>query len=297
MTRSSILTVLLVALAALGFTPIASAHYDPVQGRWLERDPSDARPSRLGGLGHSKAYRDGMSLYQYGQSQPVIRTDPTGLCSEDTCGPDITDAIAGHLNDFVAQTQGDLSWFWPSGAWSLEGTARTNGNAGPFGAAVNKTAGCGTGACAGTATLCDMCISQYHIDHILIMAYIAKSYGVTTARSAGQYNESFWLGFFTEGSEVEGSSNAVSNADLSFNEVALCIAKAMKHADENGGVTDLLSRQEICACTKAVSAATQKAIAQKPGKGAGGQTGYQDCKPCGQSIAKPAGLTLPPIDL
>jgi hypothetical protein len=142
-----------------------------------------------------------------------------------------------------------------------------------------------------------MCISQYHIDHILIMVYIAESYSVKTARSAGQYKESFWLGFWTEGSEVEGSDNAVSNADLNFNEVALCISKALKHADANGGKADRVTRAEICACTKAVGAATRKAIAKKPGKGGGGNTDYHDCKPCEKAITKPNGLKHPPLDL
>ncbi|MCA9286668.1 MAG: transglycosylase SLT domain-containing protein [Phycisphaerales bacterium] len=68
MTRSNILTVLFVALAALGFTPIASAHYDPVPGRWLERDPI--------------RYADGMNSYQYVASNPLSHVDPHGLQAE-----------------------------------------------------------------------------------------------------------------------------------------------------------------------------------------------------------------------
>jgi hypothetical protein len=78
MTRSPILTVLLVALATLGFTPIASAHYDPVQGRWLERDPS-VTSSRLGGS--IQRHPDGANLYEYSRSAPANRRDPMGLAS------------------------------------------------------------------------------------------------------------------------------------------------------------------------------------------------------------------------
>lgn len=65
MTRSTILTVLFVAIAALGFTPIASAHYDPVQGRWLERDPI--------------GYADSANLMEYAKCTPVTKSDPSGL--------------------------------------------------------------------------------------------------------------------------------------------------------------------------------------------------------------------------
>ena len=56
MTRSTILTVLFVALAALGFTSTASAPYDPALGRWLARDPA-AAPVRIGAPRLADAYR------------------------------------------------------------------------------------------------------------------------------------------------------------------------------------------------------------------------------------------------
>ena len=42
-------------------------HYDPMHGRWLQRDPA--------------GYVDGMSLYKYVKSQPINRADPFGLWS------------------------------------------------------------------------------------------------------------------------------------------------------------------------------------------------------------------------
>jgi hypothetical protein len=65
MTRSTFLAVLFAALAALGITPIASATYDPVQGRWLERDPIGAR--------------GGPNTYRYVRSNPGQFVDPYGL--------------------------------------------------------------------------------------------------------------------------------------------------------------------------------------------------------------------------
>ncbi len=50
------------------FGPSASAMYHPGLGRFLQRDVL--------------AYVDGMSLYQYGRSNPIVRTDPTGGCSQ-----------------------------------------------------------------------------------------------------------------------------------------------------------------------------------------------------------------------
>ena len=215
------------------------------------------------------------------------------LCGPDDppqSGPDITQAIVDHLNDFIQQNQGNLSPFWPSGAADLADTARENGHNGDFGNAIGDNP-------SGTVTLGDMVISQYHIDHILIMVYIAESYGEETARSAGQYQESFWLGFFTEGSEFEGSSNAQSNADLKFNEIAIKISEKLKHADANGGAVDLLTVEEVLEITQAVSEEDRQAIAEKPAKNPEGTTGYDDHQTSDQEIDKPGGLELPPIDL
>jgi hypothetical protein len=142
-----------------------------------------------------------------------------------------------------------------------------------------------------------MCISGFHLDHILVMTYIAESYGENDARSAGQWNESALLEIRSGGGEFEGSGNAISNADLRFNEVALCIARKIKHRDANNGATDTLSAAEICECTRAVTPTERAEIAKKPGVGRGGSTGYQECAPCNRSVPTPAGLTVPPVDL
>lgn len=82
MTRSRLLTVLCAFIVLAGFAPVASAHYDPGTGRWLERDPIGTRPEGPYGVVRiGQQYRDGMNLYQYAQSQPTIRRDPRGLSS------------------------------------------------------------------------------------------------------------------------------------------------------------------------------------------------------------------------
>lgn len=104
MTRTRILTVLFTTLVVLGgVAPVASAHYRPGTGRWLERDPI-AEPVRLGErasdelvppsgsralswMEREPSVLDRMPggrgrtypLYEYGFSAPSNYSDPTGL--------------------------------------------------------------------------------------------------------------------------------------------------------------------------------------------------------------------------
>ncbi len=75
MTRSRLLTVVFAFFILAGFAPIASAHYDPGTGRWLERDPSGLAQ----GIARRAQYGDGMNLYQYVRSSPGRFLDPSGL--------------------------------------------------------------------------------------------------------------------------------------------------------------------------------------------------------------------------
>lgn len=90
MTRSTILSVLVAILFIGAFAPVASAHYDPATGRWLERDPLGTRPSvprigqypsspMLGNVAPASQYNDGMHLYEYVQSLPTVLVDLSGL--------------------------------------------------------------------------------------------------------------------------------------------------------------------------------------------------------------------------
>ena len=90
MTHSRLLTVLITLFAFAGFAPVASAHYDPGTGRWLERDPLGTTtgpahgPIRIGQLPGpvpQLQYSDGMNLYQYVNSDPIALSDPFGLQS------------------------------------------------------------------------------------------------------------------------------------------------------------------------------------------------------------------------
>jgi len=64
MIRLDSFILCLAVVAALGFSPIAEAHYSPTQGRWVERDPI--------------GYADGASLYQYAGGRASSALDPQG---------------------------------------------------------------------------------------------------------------------------------------------------------------------------------------------------------------------------
>lgn len=83
MTRPRFLLCFIVpVLVILGFAPVASAHYAPDLGRWVERDPIGTTTAeiRIGQHRPHRQYKDGMNLYQYSKSKPVIMVDPFGLC-------------------------------------------------------------------------------------------------------------------------------------------------------------------------------------------------------------------------
>ena len=101
---------------------------------------------------------------------------------------------------------------------------------------------------------------------------------------------------FSPENQFEGSDNAVSNADLTFNEVAIGIAGKLKHQDENGGVPRLLTRQDVLSVTQAVSPIEKQHIAAKPAAWLP-RTSYNGLRPNPRSISPPQGLRLPPIDL
>ncbi|MCH8825295.1 MAG: hypothetical protein IH984_17500 [Planctomycetes bacterium] len=60
-------TVIITIISLFSFVGFAQANYSPVQGRWLERD--------------FVRYPDGMSLYEFGQSNGVTAFDPNGLAN------------------------------------------------------------------------------------------------------------------------------------------------------------------------------------------------------------------------
>lgn len=204
------------------------------------------------------------------------------------CGPDITDLIIEHLNEFVNEERGDLSSWPPSGARTLQGYATRNTE--KIVDAANKITGCPKcKKCEGTVTFGGKCISQYHIRHILIMVYIAEIYGTDMARIAGQINEGVsWYETTDEGEAGDvDAGNEQGNADLTFNELAIGIAKKLEH----GG--DKITKEEI---EEIMRGANMNKIVKKPARSSGG-TDYKDCSPCNIKVPKPNNLELPPLDL
>ena len=298
------------AETALGYS--GYRYYRPCLGRFLNRDPITDLGVRLvrriavtSALTPRASLAEQGNVYCYVRNGPSNWVDPLGLQTSQPasqpccyCGPDITDAMIDHLNAFIRNRRGDLSFWPPTGAGVLHQFARDNG--GRFWtAATNYRGRCGAGPCKGTVTLCDLCMSGIHIDHILIMAYISENYAEWIARNAGERYE-----------ELYPNPPDITAADLAFNELALCFARAMgpAYVDTNYTVdrgcytlktvhypTDYLEKSELCACVKDFGADQREVIANKPGKGSG-VTDYEDCIPCGDSISKPAGLELPPFD-
>jgi len=77
--------VVLVA-TVLAACPPAEAFHHPTAGRWLQRDPGPAVPTRVGSGGMAAGgqfvqrdpYADGMNLYQYVGGNPPRQLDPSG---------------------------------------------------------------------------------------------------------------------------------------------------------------------------------------------------------------------------
>ena len=88
MRRQHLALVICAFIASFFFADAAQAVYHPTQGKWLSRDPI--------------GYADGMGLFQYVRSHPMGSVDALGLAkateTECICGPDITDALIGHVN-------------------------------------------------------------------------------------------------------------------------------------------------------------------------------------------------------
>lgn len=116
-----------VLLAVIGTTD-ALAMYNPRTGRFMQRDPGPGAPERVGTAGpvagsgfiERDQYADGMNLYQYVGSRPIIAVDPNGTVlvvlsglfqscnSGETLGNIVGQAIANRIAQYDASGSADL---------------------------------------------------------------------------------------------------------------------------------------------------------------------------------------------
>ena len=151
--RTTRLVAALVGLLALAVLAAdASAMYNPSTGTWLQRDPGPAgmipAAPRIAGTTVAGAgflprdpvvglrakprvpenllagqYRDGMNLYQYGQANPILNRDPTGL----ECGVTVrrinVNLSIHDLGHTWLNYPGNTMGFWPSGEIKWDNSA------------------------------------------------------------------------------------------------------------------------------------------------------------------------------
>jgi hypothetical protein len=90
MKRTHLIAALAGLMALGAFAGDASAYYHPGMGRFMSRDPGVEAAMRIGAGGSAVVggfmprdptgqYADGMNLYQYVRSSPVLLIDPLGL--------------------------------------------------------------------------------------------------------------------------------------------------------------------------------------------------------------------------
>jgi len=317
MRREHVAVVICAFITSLSFADAAQAVYHPTVGRWLTRDPI--------------GYGDGMSLFQYVRSRPMGSVDPFGLAKATEtgclCGPDITDALIGHVNDFISrrpfgQRTGTLRGRLGSLREEAGRVAREFENA-----AKNVTV-CPLGApCKGTFTLGGHCISAIHLDHILGMVYMGANEGVSLARaggyaqeypSQGGYVQDFvqgvaFLNGLTLGRFVTiawGAEQRWSRSDLEANEIGLAIVSYKVQPGEYE--TDNPSTQYPDPSTQAwwrtaPTLLTREGLedvlnridwgemGKKPARNAGGSTSWsKKCQPCTEPGGKLSAVASPP---
>ena len=99
---------------ATGLDYVRARYYDPVNGRWVNRDP----------IGFTAL---DWNLYRHVGNSPISRNDPSGLgpnlsgtCKQSICGPDIKAPLEQALNS-MAREFAKLSWWgkrYACSAWS-----------------------------------------------------------------------------------------------------------------------------------------------------------------------------------
>jgi len=150
MRKAHLITVLVGFAAVALLPPTASAMYNPKTGRFLQRDPRQGRPTRAGYAGpnamrpfarrdpaaHAPGadglslpsmqstavpnteYADGMNLYCYCRSAPIVLVDPVGLEASDPLADcSSADPCANRQPGSVPQMEWTLKGFGFRPAW------------------------------------------------------------------------------------------------------------------------------------------------------------------------------------
>jgi len=76
--------------------------YDPIAGRWIQRDPID--------------YQDSINLYQFCGNNPVNKTDVDGRLSETMADPDLVKELSPEAQQIINESKADAikvikGWF------------------------------------------------------------------------------------------------------------------------------------------------------------------------------------------
>jgi RHS repeat-associated protein len=149
-----------------------------------------------------RAYREGLSLYQFENSDPVKFLDASGweATSSCTCGPDVTvellqirqqvmRQIAGLNQSQERQLKNDLlNPFTADRAWDIAQF--------PSDSAYSPKCGTGTGNCAGTVTIYNTCYDQGAANYWLIGVIVQAAENTFGWPDEGDY-ELYWQGLLT----------------------------------------------------------------------------------------------------
>jgi RHS repeat-associated protein len=138
-------------------------HYDPAEGRFLQRDP-------LGSI-------SGLNLYRYAWDRPTAFRDPTGTtCTDSLCGPDIT----SHLSNLKAAVWGRFKlapWWLKLSACVWDVLAEVQ-ELYSLGSIRGRQGACPTHDCFGTVWMFGSCVMGYEANYF-IFGVIARLCEVT----------------------------------------------------------------------------------------------------------------------